>query len=140
MSCATPPCSRRRDNHCGPSQDTFLAAALTSPEEQSRKRGQARTPRAELGALPSRHRISHIFGRSTLAPLHYNVPIRRLEQFHTWCIGWSTASAVQFRIREPALATEGTETLPQALKRAPATDGRYARLKGVLHPSPIHQM
>ena len=41
---------------------------------------------------------------------------------------------------EPALATEGTETLPQALKRDPGTDGRYARLKGVLHPSPIHQM
>jgi hypothetical protein len=41
---------------------------------------------------------------------------------------------------EPALATEGTETLPQAPKRDPGTDGRYARLKGVLHSSPIHQM
>src|SRR5664280_1330179 len=37
-------------------------------------------------------------------------------------------------------ATEGTETVPQALERDPGTDGRYARLKGVLHPSPIHQI
>src|SRR5664279_4797200 len=32
-------------------------------------------------------------------------------------------------------ATEVTETLPQALKRDLGTDGSYARLKGVLHPS-----
>jgi hypothetical protein len=32
------------------------------------------------------------------------------------------------------------EALPQALKRDLETDGSYARLKGVLHPSPIHQM
>jgi hypothetical protein len=38
------------------------------------------------------------------------------------------------------LAAAVTETLPQALKRDPRTDGSYARLKGVLHPSPIHQM
>src|SRR5664280_1888439 len=37
-------------------------------------------------------------------------------------------------------ATEVTETLPQALKRDLGTDGSYARLKGVLHPSPIYQM
>src|SRR5664279_6111223 len=33
-------------------------------------------------------------------------------------------------------ATEVTETLPQALKRDPGTDGSYARLKGVPHPPP----
>src|ERR1035441_1443682 len=33
-----------------------------------------------------------------------------LEQFHTWCIGWSTASAVQVRIRaESASAAEVTK-------------------------------
>jgi hypothetical protein len=50
-------------------------------------------------------------------------------------------SAVQLRFEnEPALAAEVTETLPQALKRDPRTDSSYARLKGVLHPSPIQQM
>jgi hypothetical protein len=50
-------------------------------------------------------------------------------------------SAVQLRFgNETALAAEVTEILPQALKRDPRTDGSYARLKGVLHPSPIHQM
>ena len=39
-----------------------------------------------------------------------------------------------------SLAAEVTETLPQALKRDPRTDGSYACLKGVLHPSPIQQM
>jgi hypothetical protein len=33
-----------------------------------------------------------------------------------------------------SLPAEVTETLPQALKRDPRTDGSYARLKGVLHP------
>src|SRR5664280_2104713 len=47
-----------------------------------------------------------------------------LEHFHTWCIGWSTASAVQLGFgNETALATEVTETLPQALKRDPRIDG-----------------
>src|ERR1035437_2214673 len=68
-------------------------------------------------------------------------PEAELKQFHTRCIGGSTASAVQLRfVNEPALATEVTETLPQALKRDPGTDGSYARLKGVPHPPPIHQM
>src|ERR1035437_3527222 len=53
-----------------------------------------------------------------------------LEHFHTWCIGWSTASAVQLRFgNETALAAEVTEVLPQALKHDPRTDGSYARLK-----------
>src|ERR1017187_5768958 len=53
-----------------------------------------------------------------------------LEHFRTWCIGWSTASAVQLGFgNETALATEVTETLPQALKRDPRIDGSYARLK-----------
>src|ERR1035441_1761087 len=54
----------------------------------------------------------------------------RLEHFHTWCIGWSAASAVQLGFgNETAVATEVTETLPQALKRDPRIDGSYARLK-----------
>src|ERR1035437_4036622 len=59
-----------------------------------------------------------------------------LEHFHTWCIGWSTASAVQLGFgNETALATEVTETLPQALKRDPRIDGSYARLKACsAHP------
>src|ERR1035441_7480649 len=53
-----------------------------------------------------------------------------LEHFHTWCIGWSTASAVQLGFgNETALATEVTETLPQALKRDPRNDGSYASMK-----------
>jgi hypothetical protein len=40
---------------------------------------------------------------------------------------------------ETALAAEVTETLPQALKRDLRIDGNYARLEGVLHPSPMHQ-
>src|ERR1017187_3599622 len=53
-----------------------------------------------------------------------------LKHFHTWCIGWSTASAVQLGFgNETALAAEVTETLPQALKRDPRIDGSYARLK-----------
>ena len=53
-----------------------------------------------------------------------------LEHFHTWCTGWSTASAVQLGFgNETALAAEVTETLPQALKRDPRIDGSYARLK-----------
>jgi len=53
----------------------------------------------------------------------------------------STASAVQLRFgNETALAVEVTGTLPQALKRDPGTEASYARLKGVLHPSPIHQV
>jgi hypothetical protein len=36
---------------------------------------------------------------------------------------------------EMALATEVTKRLPQTLKRGPETNGSYARLKGVLHPS-----
>jgi len=50
-------------------------------------------------------------------------------------------SAVQLGFgNETALAAEVAETLPQALKRDPKTEGSYARLKGVLHPSPMHQM
>src|ERR1035441_6164582 len=73
-------------------------------------------------------------------------PLLRVKHFHTWCIGWSTASApgspahavfaragveaVQLRFgNETALAAEVTEPLPQALKRGPRTDGSYARLK-----------
>src|ERR1035437_4117657 len=53
-----------------------------------------------------------------------------LEHFHTWCIGWSAASAVQLRFgNETALPAEVTETLPQALKHDPRTDGSYGRLK-----------
>ena len=56
--------------------------------------------------------------------------LRLLDHFHTWCIGWSAASAVQLGFgNETALATEVTETLPQALKRDPRIDGSYARLK-----------
>jgi len=43
-----------------------------------------------------------------------------LEYFHTWCIGWSTASAVQLGFgNETALATEGTRIL-QRWKRVPS--------------------
>jgi hypothetical protein len=60
----------------------------------------------------------------------YTTDFHESEHFHTWCIGWSTASAVQLRFgNETALAAEVTKTLPQALKRDPRTDGSYARLK-----------
>src|ERR1017187_7475556 len=77
---------------------------------------RARASRASRSACPDRSRG--------------NLRFRPLEHFHTWCIGWSTASAVQLGFgNETALAAEVTEPLPQALKRDPRIDGSYARLK-----------
>ena len=64
--------------------------------------------------------------RSVRRVSHHSV----LEHFHSWCIGWSTASAVQPRLgKDTALAAEVTEILPQALKRNPRADRSHARLK-----------
>ena len=54
-------------------------------------------------------------------------------------MGWSTALAVQLRFgNKTALAAEGTEPLPQALKRDSRTDGSCARLKACsTHRLPI---
>ena len=64
-----------------------------------------------------------------------------LEHSHSCCIGWSTALAVQLRPWvEPALAAAATETLPQALKRDPGTDGSQCTPEGRAPPMPIHWM
>ena len=113
---------------------TFVIPVSTCPSRSVARNDNSFVPRVLKGhgfsrAVTCARRVGlQPLGKLALR-LNTEVP-HWLEHFHTWCIGWSTASAVQLGFgNETALATEVTETLPQALKRDPRIDGSYARLK-----------